>query len=87
MVARRAQRPDCESGGQAEGVGREIYLDNFDRQDYYNDPDDFDDGQDYCNDLDGFDDGQDYCDDPDDQHNFDQEYMWVGRTAKYTWSS
>ena len=73
VVARRAQRPDCESGGQAEGVGREIYLDNFD-------------GQDYCNDPDDFDDGLDYCDDFDDQHNFDQEYMWVGRTAKYTWS-
>ena len=72
VVARRAQRRDCESGGQAEGVGREIYLNNFGDQDYCDDPDDFDDGQ-------------DYCDDPDDQHNFDQEYMWVGRTAKYTW--
>ena len=52
MVARRAQRPDCESGGQAEGVGREMYLDNFDGQDYCNDPDDFDDGLDYCDDFD-----------------------------------
>ena len=26
VVASRAQRRDCESGGQAEGVGREIYL-------------------------------------------------------------
>ena len=26
VVARRAQRRDCERGGQAEGVGRDIYL-------------------------------------------------------------
>ena len=26
VVARRAQRRDCDRGGQAEGVGRDIYL-------------------------------------------------------------